>query len=132
MLRLHQLRQFIAVAEERNFRRAAARLHMSQPPLSQAVQQLEAELGVRLFERSRTGVAPTRAGQAFLEEARHVVAQLERAVAVARGAAPGLSGRLSVGFPNSVTFSVLPEALRQFHATHGAVDRKSTRLNSRH
>ena len=78
---LRQLRQFVAVAEERSFRRAAERLHVSQPPLSVAVQRLEAELGVQLLERTRQGVRSTPAGEAFLEEARRTLGEAERTLA---------------------------------------------------
>jgi DNA-binding transcriptional LysR family regulator len=86
---IRHLRYFLAVSEELHFRRAAERLHIAQPPLSQAIQKLEAALGVRLLERTSRAVAPTAAGLVFAEEARNVLASLERAVAKTRRAASG-------------------------------------------
>jgi len=86
---IRHLRYFLAVSEELHFRRAAERLHIAQPPLSQAIQKLEAALGVRLLERTSRAVAPTAAGLVFEEEARKVLASLERAVAKTRRAANG-------------------------------------------
>jgi DNA-binding transcriptional LysR family regulator len=86
---LRHLRYFLAVSEELHFRRAAERLHIAQPPLSQAIQKLETALGVQLFERTSRAVEPTEAGIVFAEEARKILARLERAVSKTRGAANG-------------------------------------------
>jgi DNA-binding transcriptional LysR family regulator len=86
-IELRHLRYFLAVHEELHFRRAAERLRMSQPPLSHAIRQLEAALGVRLFERTSRSVRPTAAGLVFAKEAREVLASVESAVASARRAA---------------------------------------------
>ena len=86
---IRHLRYFLAVSEELHFRRAAERLHIAQPPLSQAIQKLEAALGVKLLERTSRAVAPTEAGLVFAEEARKVLAGLERAVSKTRVAANG-------------------------------------------
>ncbi|RAG85670.1 LysR family transcriptional regulator [Streptacidiphilus pinicola] len=94
-MELRLLRYFVAVAEERHFGRAAARLHMTQPPLTRAVQRLEAELGVTLLERSAAGVTPTAAGAALHEEARALLAQADRARA--RVVAAAGAGSLTVG-----------------------------------
>src|SRR5438874_3972892 len=83
-IELRHLRHFLAVFEELHFGRAAARLHLAQPPLSQSIRKLEHALGVRLFERTSRVVAPTAAGIAFAEEARKVLAAFETAVAEAR------------------------------------------------
>ena len=86
---IRHLRYFLAVSDELHFRRAAERLHIAQPPLSQAIQKLEAALGVQLFERTSRAVMPTEAGVVFAEEARKILAALEHAVSKTRGAANG-------------------------------------------
>ena len=78
-MELRQLRSFVAVAEELHFRRAADRLHLAQPSVSQQIRLLEAELGVRLFERNRRGAALTSAGEALLVEAREILSRVDRA-----------------------------------------------------
>ena len=113
-MELHHLRHFVAVAEELHFGRAAARLHMAQPALSQSIQRLEASLGVELFRRSRSAVVPTPAGHALLPHARDTLVQAELAERVARRAAEGEFARLRVGFvPWSLT-RALPQAIRRF------------------
>jgi DNA-binding transcriptional LysR family regulator len=115
---LRQLRQFVAVAEERSFRRAAERLHVSQPPLSVAVQRLESELGVQLLERTRQGVRPTPAGEAFLEEARRTLAHAQLSVEIAQRAASGKVGTLRLSFVPSAGLAIVPRLLREFRADH--------------
>ena len=119
---LRLLQQFIAVAEELSFRRAAERLRMSQPPLSQAIQRLEAEIGARLFSRTRRRVELTQPGRVLLDHARRVLGQMDQAVAATKGAARGMIGRLAVGFVPSATYELLPAILRAFRARHPAVD----------
>jgi DNA-binding transcriptional LysR family regulator len=114
-MELRHLRYFIAVAEELHFGRAAERLHMAQPPLSQQIQALERELGVRLFDRSKRQVALTAAGKAFLEAVYPVFTQVDRAVSLARQVDRGAIGRLRVGFVSSAAYNVLPEIIRRFH-----------------
>src|SRR4029079_1555165 len=116
-MELRHLKYFIAVAEELNFTRAAARVHTSQPSLSQQIRQLEAALGVALLERSRQYVALTSAGRIFLREAKDILARLEHAGRLAKQAADGRAGDLSIGtFPNA-DVRTLP-ALRALIAEH--------------
>ena len=97
MIELRQLRQFIAVAEELSFRRAADRLHMAQPPLTVTIKQIEEELGTLLIERTNRIERLTPAGLVFLEECKRTVMQAERAVVAARRAGAGLNGALRMG-----------------------------------
>jgi DNA-binding transcriptional LysR family regulator len=113
---LRQLRYFATVAEELHFGRAAARLHMTQPPLSQTIQALEELLGTPLFLRSRRGVALTPAGAALLPEARRLLAQSAELPELVRRAAAGESGRLALAFVSSADYSVLPPFLRTYRA----------------
>jgi DNA-binding transcriptional LysR family regulator len=110
-LDLRQLRYFLAVSEELNFGRAALRLHISQPPLSRQIHQLEEQLGVVLFLRGKSGVTLTQAGQAFLPEVRQTLAQAEKAVAVARAAHGEQKGRFVVGYTTVFDRSVIPDVL---------------------
>jgi DNA-binding transcriptional LysR family regulator len=118
---LRQLRQFVAVAEERSFRRAAERLHVSQPPLSVAVQRLEADIGVQLLDRNRHGVKLTAAGEAFLLEARRTLAHANLAVEIAQRAASGKVGTLRLSFVPSAAIDVVPRLLRAFRKDHADV-----------
>lgn len=104
IMELRHLRYFVGVAEELHFARAAARLGISQPPLSQQIAALEQELGVRLFDRTSRSVVLTSAGTAFLEGARATLAEAERAVQVAHRAARGELGELNLGFNASAPF----------------------------
>jgi len=120
-LELRQLRYFVTVAEELHFGRAAERLHMTQPPLSQAIQGLEELLGAALFLRSRRTVALTAAGQALLPEARRMLAQALELPELVRRAAAGESGRLALAFVSSADYSVLPPFLRNYRAQYPQV-----------
>ncbi|WP_323101386.1 LysR family transcriptional regulator [Intrasporangium sp. YIM S08009] len=106
---LRHLDYFVAVAEERHFGRAAERLHMAQPPLSQQIRRLEAEVGAQLFVRTTRRVDLTPAGAAYLVRARAILGAVEEAAAEARRVAAGSLGRLVVGCVGSVTYSLLPE-----------------------
>ncbi|MCL6516109.1 LysR substrate-binding domain-containing protein [Alicyclobacillus sp.] len=121
-MELRHLMYFVAVAEERHFGRAAQRLQMTQPPLSQQIRQLEEELGVTLLQRNARRVELTPAGEVFLDEARKVLAQAERAVELARRAGRGELGRLRVGFVGSATYDVLPAVLRMFRRQRPGVN----------
>src|ERR1700691_6333100 len=94
---LRHVRYFIAVAEYLNFSKAAEQLHIAQPPLSRQIRQLEEDLGVTLFLRSKRRVELTKAGQAFLEEARKLIVQAGHAAQAARHAQKGESGTVRVG-----------------------------------
>jgi DNA-binding transcriptional LysR family regulator len=111
---LRAWRQFLVLAETLHFGQAAERLHMTQPPLTQAIQQLEARLGVVLFERSRRKVALTPAGQALVEPARQLLHQAAALPALAQAAGHGAVGRLRLGFVSTVGFGPLPAWLRGF------------------
>lgn len=113
-MELRHLRYFVAVAEDLHFGRAAEKLHMAQPPLSQQIRRLEEELEVRLFDRTRRKVRLTHAGQAFLEEARQTLVQADQAVRTARQADQGEVGQLAVGFVPTAIYRALPPALRAF------------------
>jgi DNA-binding transcriptional LysR family regulator len=113
---LRQLRYFAAIAELGSVSRAAERLHVSQPPLSTQIKSLEAELGVRLFDRTNRGVTLTPAGAVFYEEARAVLARLEHAKTETVRAGRGDVGVLSVGFVSIADYGILPPALKAFRA----------------
>lgn len=121
---LRHLRQFVAVAEELNFRTAAARLNMSQPPLSTAIRQLEDHLGKKLLDRNSRNVSLTRVGEIFLREARRTLAQADHAVEMARRATDGIIGSLRVTFVASASLGVLPQLVRAFRAQHPEADVK--------
>jgi DNA-binding transcriptional LysR family regulator len=105
---LRHLRYFVAVAEERHFGRAAERLHIAQPPLSQQIRRFEAELGEPLFYRTTRSVELAPAGEALLERAPAILAAFDAAVEDARRAARGEYGRLAIGFTGSSTYAMLP------------------------
>jgi DNA-binding transcriptional LysR family regulator len=111
-MELRHLRYFVAVAEELSFTRAARRLNIAQPPLSHQIRQLETELGVALFHRTKREVRITEAGHAVLQEARCALAQARRVEIVAQRAAQGLAGRLNIGFSSSLPHTKLPGMLR--------------------
>ena len=113
-MEVRQLRYFVAVAEELNFTRAARRLKMAQPPLSIQIKQLETELGVELFDRSRRAIRLTEPGRALLPEARRLLDQMEEIAAMVRRIGSGSVGRLTVGFIPSASHTALPPLLRAF------------------
>ena len=125
-----QLRIFLAVAEELHFGRAAERLHMAQPALSAQVRGLEDQLGVRLFFRTTRSVSLTRAGEAFLPEARATLAQAEAAAAAARAMAGEGADLLKVGGVDSATVGLLPEVVRRFRRDYPSVEIKVTEMLS--
>lgn len=129
-MELRHLRYFVAVAEQLHFGRAATQLKMSQPPLSQQIRHLEAELGVELFLRDRRRVQLTTAGQHFLEHAQSVLNGAERAAQAARSAAVGPHLHLAVGHSPAADFKVLPAVVRRFRAEHPNVTLDLRNLNS--
>jgi DNA-binding transcriptional LysR family regulator len=125
----HKLMQsFVAVAEELHFGRAAARLHISQPPLTKQIQQLEQVIGVRLLERTKRKVELTTAGRVFLDEARAVLHQTGKAVELARKAGRGETGHLSVGFIDAAIYSVVPAVVQRFTERYPEVELSLTDL----
>jgi DNA-binding transcriptional LysR family regulator len=110
---LRHLRYFVTVAEERHFGRAAERLHIAQPPLSQQIRRLEAELGVDLFVRTTRRVDLTAAGAAYLERARAILASVDGAADEARRVAAGAVGHVAIGCVGSATYSLLPALSRR-------------------
>jgi DNA-binding transcriptional LysR family regulator len=118
---LWQLRYFLAVAEQLHFGRAAAALHISQPPLSRAIRALEQRLGVVLFARSRRRVELTPEGTRLLGEARRMLGQLERTVQEVRGMARGEEGRLRIGFVSLADYGVLPGLLKAFKSARPGI-----------
>ncbi len=120
-MELRHLRYFVAVAEEQNVTRAAARLHVSQPPLSRQIRALEDELGVALFEHGARSIHLTDAGRVFLVEASAVIRRAEEAVQTLKAVAAGHGGEIHVGYAPSLTVEILPRGLRAFQATHPGV-----------
>ncbi|AMM26119.1 LysR family transcriptional regulator [Variovorax sp. PAMC 28711] len=116
LIDLRAWRQFVAVAEELHFGRAAARLHMTQPPVTQAIAQLEKTLGVLLFDRTRRRVALTPTGEALLPDVRELLARSQALPLRARAAAAGQVGRVRLAFVSTIGFETLPAWVREFRA----------------
>src|ERR1700744_3133074 len=121
-MEMRHLRCLIAVAEVQLFGRAAQRLNLSQPPVSLAIKELEAELGVTLFERSSRRIALTREGEEALHGARAVLARADLLKRRARDSAQGQSGALAIGFISLAAYSFLPDSLRRFMADYPKVE----------
>ena len=117
-MELRYLRYFVAAAEDLNFSRAAKRLHVDQSALSRRIQDLEYELQVPLFTRTRHGVALTPAGAAFLQQARRLPADAEISIETARRAARGQIGRLDIGYITALSDGLIPRLLRKFRAAY--------------
>jgi DNA-binding transcriptional LysR family regulator len=113
---LRHLRYFVAVAEEQNLRRAAARLHVSAPPLSVQIRKLELEIGIDLFTREKRSIRLTDAGRVFLEQARKSLAEANRGIVLARQAASGEFGQLAIGHNTPAGFRVFPKVLPAYRA----------------
>jgi DNA-binding transcriptional LysR family regulator len=121
-IELRVWRQFLMLAETLHFGRAAQRLHITQPPLTLAIQQLEARLGVLLFERTRRQVSLTPAGQALVEPVRQMLQQAASLAGIAQAAGHGAVGRLRLGFVSTVGFGPLPGWLRGFREAEPGIE----------
>jgi DNA-binding transcriptional LysR family regulator len=121
LVELRLWRQFVAVAEELHFGHAATRLHMTQPPLTQAIAQLEKTLGVRLFDRTKRSVQLTATGRSLLPDALDLLARAQALPALARAAAAGEVGRLRLAFVSTVGFALLPQWVRAFREQYPKV-----------
>lgn len=121
-MELRQLREFLALAEERNFRRAAERLHMAQPPLTRQIRALEEEMGAPLFVRTPKGVDLTAAGQALLDEAPNLLKLAARAKERTQLTGKGLVGKLEVGVFGSGVLDVIPRLLARFHRARPEIE----------
>ena len=120
-MELRHLRYFVAVAEERNFTRAAKRLHIAQPPLSRQIQQLEETLGVQLFERSSRPLKLTETGKFFYSHAVHLIAQTNELESMTRRVG-NIERSLSVGFVGSTLYGMLPKIIRRFRDENKSVE----------
>ena len=129
-MELRHLRYFLTLADELHFGRAAQRLAISQPPLSVAIQQLEAEVGAPLFLRNSRGVQLTAAGQALVPAAQAAIDGAAQALHAARDAASGQVGRLSIGFAGTMLYRGLPQMLRRFQAEHARLQLTLRELSS--
>jgi DNA-binding transcriptional LysR family regulator len=132
-IELRHLRYFIAVADELHFSRAAERLGMSQPPLSQQIRQLEQAVGARLLVRTNRRVALSEAGKLFLAEARDILARVDNAIDLAQRAQRGETGELRIGFTRSMPLSErIPRAIFAFRQQWPFVQLQLEELNSLH
>jgi DNA-binding transcriptional LysR family regulator len=132
MVEVRQARYFAAVAEELHFGRAADRLKMSQPPLSQAILQLERQLGTTLLNRSSRSVLLTEAGRIFLEQCRLLIAASERAQEIAEQASAGLAGILRIGAVTSAFSEALPQILHRFRESRPLVELQVQEIDTHH
>ena len=131
-IELRHLRYFVAVAEELHFGRAAARLNISQPPLSQQIQILEQQIGARLLARTNRSVSLTTAGKQFLIDSRQILSQVEDAAARAERLHLGESGELRLGFTSSAPFiKAVSDTLSQFRQRYGDVHIQTREINTR-
>ncbi|HEX2545106.1 MAG TPA: LysR substrate-binding domain-containing protein [Ramlibacter sp.] len=129
-MEFRHLRYFLALSEELHFGRAARRLHISQPPLSLNIRQLEESIGARLFHRTSREVRLTAAGRAFLPAARAMLEQAEESARHAREVEQGYEGRLRIGLVSSMLYRGLPDLLREFQVRHPQLRVMLRELNS--
>lgn len=126
-----QLRAFVTVCEELHFGRAAARLHMTQPPLSKMIRALERSVGTQLFARTSRKVEMTAAGESFLRDAKVLLEQLTRAKRTANEVASGIGVTYRVGYVESAAFDILGRALTDFRALHPGTQLELHELHTR-
>ncbi|MDY7105531.1 MAG: LysR substrate-binding domain-containing protein [Actinomycetota bacterium] len=129
-MELRQIESFVAVAEELHFGRAARRIHLSQPALSQQIKRLEAELGFELLTRTQRSVELTPAGTAFLDNARQLLADADRMVVEASLAAAGRTGTLRLGYVGSALFSVVPPIVRALRSRAPGIELSLVEMKS--
>jgi DNA-binding transcriptional LysR family regulator len=130
-MEFRHLTSFVTVAEELHFRRAAERLHIVQPALSQQIAKLEAELGVQLLERTNRRVTLTDAGRVFLDDARAMLRLRDRAISYARTVQSGTSGALNIGYVGPSAYSGMPQLIRAFRRDFPQVDLRLHELTTR-
>lgn len=125
-----QMTYFVAVAEELHFGRAAERLDMAQPPLSRQIKQIEEELEAMLFNRGRSAITLTQAGERLLERSKSILAQLDDTKLEIRRIGQGAEGRLRIGFVGSATYGILPNIIKSFRAAYPSVNMNLIPLNN--
>jgi DNA-binding transcriptional LysR family regulator len=125
-----QMTYFVAVAEELHFGRAAERLEMAQPPLSRQIKQIEEELEASLFNRGRSAITLTQAGERLLERSKDILAQLDDTKLEIRRLGQGAEGRLRIGFVGSATYGIVPSIIKSFRATYPLVNMNLIPLNN--
>src|SRR5262249_6189023 len=131
LMEMRHLRYFIAVAEEQHITRAAERLGMQQPPLSQQIKAIERELNVQLFRRKPRGVELTEAGQTFLQHARNITVNLDQAFEATRRTARGEQGQLRVGVTPTIPFNAfVPRVIRSFREAYPLISLTLAEYNS--
>ena len=129
-MNFRQLGYFIAVAEELHFGRAAERLDMAQPPLSRQIKQLEEDLGVILFNRGRSAITLTQAGERLLVRGKSILAQLDDMQLEVRRLGQGAEGRLRIGFVGSAAFGILPNIIKSYRANYPEVNLSLVPMNN--
>lgn len=129
-MNIRQLTYFIAVAEELHFGRAAERLDMAQPPLSRQIKQLEEELEATLFNRGRSTITLTQAGERLLARGKSILAQLEDTRLEVRRLGQGAEGRLRIGFVGSATFGILPNIIKSYRSNYPEVNLNLIPMNN--
>ena len=125
-----RLHYFVAVAEELHFGRAASRLSIAQPPLSRQIAQLEKDLGVELFDRSRSQIRLTQAGEVLLERAREILDRIDRTEREIHRIGEGIAGRLRIAFVGSATYGLLPTVIKAYRATYPDVELALSAMNN--